>query len=80
MLIDPTNESLRQIFNAYLVGKKNILARKAKLSYKLELINALNENMINDQACYKKLILLYNDPTANILYIAHRWNDSALKD
>jgi len=35
LLMNPASEEMRKIYNGFLVGRKNIYIRRAKLSYQL---------------------------------------------
>lgn len=77
--MNPHNEEIRKIHSGYLVVNKGWSARKAKLSYRLEILSNNNINTSEDSHTYKQIAFLYQDPTALLLYIQRQWNISGAR-
>lgn len=77
--MNPENEEIRRIHSGYLIVKKGWYARKAKLSYPLEIINNNNINTTEDWHKYKQLFFLYQNLSALLLYLQRQWSNSGIR-
>lgn len=80
LLLDPANEEIRTIYNGWMVGIRGQHLRKAKLSYKLEILNSNNESTDNAEKCFQKLTILYRDDSAFLLYLQNCWNSQPRRE
>jgi hypothetical protein len=62
-----------------MVSRKGDSVRRAKLGYRLELLNTNNIDTTYDEYTYKKLIFLYRDPNAIMLYLQRQWGLSGAR-
>jgi len=79
LFMNPHIEEIRKIHSGYLIVNKGWSARKAKLSYRLELLSNNNINTSEDSHTYKQIAFLYQDPTALLLYIQRQWSISGAR-